>query len=99
MFVNKEEVQQFEVKDFVLICKVMICQKACTRIYAAPLTLIPYLQKRKSVVCLQINAVYFLSIFFSNEINNNIFILLILRQQTGTSAEEDNYNADNDEEG
>lgn len=27
------------------------------------------------------------------------FILLILRQQTGTSAEEDNYNADNDEEG
>ena len=73
MFVNKEEVQQFEVKDFVLICKVMICQKACTCIYAAPLTLIPYLQKRKAVVCLQINAVYFLSIFFSNEINNNIF--------------------------
>ena len=65
-------------KDFVLICKVMICQKACTCIYAAPLTLIPYLQKRKAVVCLQINAVYFLSIFFSNEINNNIFILLIL---------------------
>ena len=51
------------------------------------------------MVCLQINAVYFLSMFFSNEINNNIFILLILRQQTGTSAEEDNYNADNDEEG
>ena len=73
MFVNKEEVQQFEVKDFVLICKVMIFQKACTCIYAAPLTLIPYLQKRKAVVCLQINAVYFLSIFFSNEINKNIF--------------------------
>ena len=96
MFVNKEEVQQFEMKDFVLICKVMICQKACTCIYAAPLTLIPYLQKRKAVVCLQ----SIFSVYFSQmRLITIFFILLILRQQTGTSAEEDNYNADNDEEG
>lgn len=43
---------------------------------------------------------YIFSVCFSQmRLITIFFILLILRQQTGTSAEEDNYNADNDEEG